>query len=214
MKSNIWQDEYEGIARTNVDWELEDVTARMINWFWSNMDKFDILWHPGQHFGCWWMKGFGPNDLNTMLNTIHIAPQKWNDGKMLNLYIRIEELDKVPKAAKSLIKYDHVLIAGGDMTGQLNEENPYAPTSTWRVHQWQASDDGVIGMSSAITLGTEDAIESGLTWAQHGSEEISNWEVSLPEFYRIYKVVTNPEICPYYDFKVSGTGLDAKYLYM
>lgn len=23
MKSNIWQDEYEGIARTNVDWELK-----------------------------------------------------------------------------------------------------------------------------------------------------------------------------------------------
>lgn len=214
MKQKVWQDEYEGIVRTNVDWELQDVTARMVNWFWCNMDKFDILWHPNQHYGCWWVKGFGPSDLGTMINTIHNAPQKWNDGKMLNLYIRMEALDNVPAAAKELIKYDHVLIAGGDTTGKLSEENPTAPTTTWRIHQWQATDDGIIGMSSAVTLGGEDSVESGLIWAAHGSEEISNWERSLPEFYRLYKIVENREICPYYDFKVNGKGLDAEYVYM
>jgi hypothetical protein len=28
---------------------------------------------------------------------------------------------------------------------------------------------------------------------------------------RLYRVITDPEICPYYSFRVEGTGRDAKY---
>lgn len=211
MEKKVYQDERNW---TFVEWELEDVTAHMVDWFWCNMDKFDILWHPNQHYGCTWMKGYGPADLGTMINTVHIAPQKWNDGKMLNLYIRIEDLANVPEDVRDVIKYDHVVIAGGDMTGTLNEEHPDAPATTWRVHQWQATDKGIIGMSAGMNRGNENDIESGLIWAQHGSEEIENWEKRLPEFYRLYKVVENREICPLHTFKVEGKGRDAKYIEM
>ena len=31
---------------THFDWTLDGVTPRMINWFWSNMEKSFVLWHP------------------------------------------------------------------------------------------------------------------------------------------------------------------------
>jgi hypothetical protein len=55
-------------------------------------------------------------------------------------------------------------------------------------------------------------VESGLVWAAHGSEEVGNWEVFLPELYRMYKVINRADICPYYSFKVCGKGRDAMYV--
>jgi len=34
---------------THLDWRHEDLTAHMIDWFWSNMEKGFLLWHPAQH---------------------------------------------------------------------------------------------------------------------------------------------------------------------
>ena len=33
---------------THINWEHESVMAREIDWFWSNMEKGFILWHPEQ----------------------------------------------------------------------------------------------------------------------------------------------------------------------
>ncbi|MBR3004336.1 MAG: hypothetical protein IKH67_04620 [Lachnospiraceae bacterium] len=211
MKKEIYQDERNW---TFVEWELEDVTAHMLDWFWCNMEKFDVLWHPNQHYGCEWMKGRGPMDLGTMLGTIHIAPQKWNDGKLIRPYIRMERMENVPEEVRDIIKYDHVLIAGGDGAGNISEETPDGMASSWRVHQWQATDKGVVGMSAGMNRDDNSDDESGLIWAQHASEEVGNWENTLPEFYRIYKVVKNKDICPFYSFKVEGKGRNARYIDM
>lgn len=40
MKSNIWQDNNNW---THIDWELDGVTSKMLNWFRSNMGKWDDL---------------------------------------------------------------------------------------------------------------------------------------------------------------------------
>jgi hypothetical protein len=39
-----------------LEWELEGVTPRMIDWFWSNMEKCMLLWHPSQHEPLEWAK--------------------------------------------------------------------------------------------------------------------------------------------------------------
>jgi hypothetical protein len=39
---------------THLDWQHEGVTPRMIDWFWSNMEKAFILWHPEQHEALEW----------------------------------------------------------------------------------------------------------------------------------------------------------------
>ena len=48
-------------------------------------------------------------------------------------------------------------------------------------------------------------------WAAHANEEVGNWEVFLPALVRLYRVITDPEIAPYYSFRVEGSGRDARY---
>ena len=153
---------------THLEWELEGVTCKMLNWFWGNLEKCDSLWHPNQHLGLTWF--IDPRD-SGVIGSIHRAPQKWNDGKMITPYILLEDVSKVEDHVKKVIKYDHAVIAiGYDLDGK---EDTYDPKTTrkeaYRVHQWQASESGVIGMSSAIPLhAADDQYEdSGLIWAQH-----------------------------------------------
>ena len=80
-----------------------------------------------------------------------------------------------------------------------------------RVHQWQKSDNGIVGMSSAIEIEAAD-LSNGLVWAKHATEEIANWEIFLPRLYELYKVINNPHICPYYSFRVERRGKDVVYV--
>jgi hypothetical protein len=204
MKSTTWQDDH---PWTHIDWELDDVTPYQLDWFWSNMEKGDHLWHPNQHKGFeWWVdlqEASGP------LGSIHIAPQTWNDGVAIRPYIRMEPFAGVSPEIRDLIKYDHVIIVGAiSILGDNVKRDD--PVIGYRVHQWQKSDTGVVGMSSAIEV-RPDAADNGLVWAAHATEEVGNWEVFLPTLVRLYRVITDPEIAPYYSFRVEGIGRDARY---
>ncbi|WP_005037737.1 hypothetical protein [Holophaga foetida] len=63
---------------THMDWKHEGITAHMIDWFWSNMEKGILLWHPEQHEPLEWAVPVTPGDPR---GSVHIAPQTWNDGK-------------------------------------------------------------------------------------------------------------------------------------
>ena len=65
-------------------------------------------------------------------------------------------------------------------------------------------------MSSGMEA-RENAADDGLIWAAHANEEVGNWEVFLPDLVRLYRVITDPEIAPYYSFRVDGAGRDARY---
>lgn len=204
MKSQITHDE----VGTHIDWQLTGVTALQLDWFWSNMDKCDYLWHPNQHNGFEWF--ITPQEMHGMEGTIHIAPQTWGNGIPMKIYIRTERLEDVPEKVRKYIKYDHaIIVAGISLTG----ENVHAddPALGYRLHQWQATDDGVVGMSSAIEM-TENDAGDGKIWANHASEEVGNWEVFLPTLWKLYQVITNPQICPCYSLKLEGKGIQAKYL--
>lgn len=205
MKTRILQDEK---GATHIEWELDDVTPRMLNWFWCNLEKCDLLWHPNQHNNFEWFVSIG--ELGTPLKSIHIAPQTWSDGKAIRPYIRMEPLTDVPDEIKAYIKYDHVVIVGGiSILGDNVKRDD--PVLGYRVHQWQKSDSGVVGMSTAIEV-RENEASDGIVWAEHAAEEIANWEVFLPDLYRLYKVIKRRDICPYYSFRVNGTGKDAVYV--
>jgi hypothetical protein len=202
-------------AGTHFDWELEAVTPKMLNWFWCNMEKCDQLWHPNQHMGLTWMidvKKSGP------IGSIHRAPQKWNDGKVITPYIRLDDPAKTPDHVRKVLKYDHAIIAVGfNLEGK---EDLYDPETTrkeaYRIHQWQSCESGVVGMSSAIPLheSSDQYEDSSMIWAVHAQEEITNWEVYLPQLYSLYRVVEDRDICPYYSFEITGTGLNAQYKYL
>ncbi|MCB0032042.1 MAG: hypothetical protein KDE28_29230, partial [Anaerolineales bacterium] len=92
MEYNITQDE----VGTHIAWSHDGVTARMIDWFWSNMEKCFLLWHPEEHEPLTWEI---PPRHGNHVGAIHLAPQTWSDGTRQNLYIRFEDLAEVPAMA-------------------------------------------------------------------------------------------------------------------
>ena len=194
---------------THIDWELEGVTAREIDWFWSNMEKGMILWHPSQHEPMEWAVPVKHGDPR---GAIHNAPQTWSDGRRQNLYIRFEHLEHLEERFRDVICYSHVASVAGLGLGPECLENP-SPMG-YRIHQWQPSDIGVVGKSTAIGTRKPETVEDGKVWAAHAAEEVGNWAVFLPDIYRLYKVVADVNRNPYADLSVTGKGRAARYTHM
>ena len=71
----------------------------------------------------------------------------------------------------------------------------------------------MIGRSSAFGRRKPESEADGRVWAAHAAGEIGNWEVFLPDLYRLYRPVTDPRRNPYTDLTVEGVGRDARYLH-
>ena len=69
----------------------------------------------------------------------------------------------------------------------------------------------MVGKSSGIGTGRKETVEDGKAWAAHAAGEIGNWEVFLPQLYRLYKPVTNTSRNPFADLSVEGKGRAAHY---
>jgi hypothetical protein len=193
---------------THIDWRHEGVTAREIDWFWSNMEKGFILWHPQQHEPLQWAV---PPRHGDLIGAIHIAPQTWNDGRRQNLYIRFEDLDDVAAEIRDYIVYQHVIIVAGLGLGKECLVNPQP--MGYRIHQWQRTDYGVVGKSSAIGTRKPETVADGKVWAEHCAEEVGNWGVFLPQLYALYRVVTDTGRNPFMDLSVEGIGRAARYVH-
>jgi len=194
---------------THFDWSHDGVTARMIDWFWSNMEKGFILWHPEQHEPLEWPVAPKHGD---PLGAIHNAPQTWDDGRRQNLFIRFEHLGDVAPEIRDAIVYEHVMVVAGLGLDEQSMQNP--DPMGYRIHQWEASDGGVIGRSSAIGTRKKETVEDGKVWAAHAGQEIGNWGVFLPQLYNLYRVVTDTRRNPFSDLSVEGRGRDAVYRYI
>jgi hypothetical protein len=194
---------------THFDWKHEGVNPRMIDWFWSNMEKGFILWHPEQHEALEWAV---PPKHGNPTGAIHIAPQTWSDGRRQNLYIRFEELKEVAPEIRDYIVYEHVVIVAGLGLGAecLAKPDPMG----YRIHQWEKTDYGVVGKSSAIGTRRKETHEEGKVWAAHAGQEIGNWGVFLPQLYTLYKVVTDTTRNPFADLSLIGRGREARYRYI
>lgn len=194
---------------THFDWTLDGVTPRMIDWFWSNMEKGFILWHPEQHEPLEWPVPPRHGDLR---GAIHNAPQTWGDGRRQNLYIRFERFEDVPDEVRDLIVHEHVIIVAG--LGLTEAEMHAGDPMGYRVHQWSASDEGVRGRSSGIGRRKPEDAAAGRVWAAHAGQEIANWARFLPQLYQLYQVVSDPRRNPCTDLGVQGQGRAARYRHM
>jgi hypothetical protein len=191
---------------THIDWELEGMTPRMIDWWWCNLEKGFALWHPIDHIGFYWHTR--PTG-NQTIGKIYVAPQIWSDGSRIEPHIRWEDVASLPEVIRDIIVYDHVAVAAGiSLTGENMKED--APPIAYRLHQYEKTDSGVKGTSSAIPCEPEPP-EKGLVWAKHGSEEIGYFQNFLPDLYRLWRVVKNPEINPYFSFKIVREGKSLRY---
>jgi hypothetical protein len=194
---------------THIDWKHQGVTAEMIDWFWSNMEKCMLLWHPEEHEPLIWEI---PPTHGNPVGSIHIAPQTWSDGRRQNLYIRFEKLADVDAKFRDYITYEHVVIVAGLGLGEecLKHPNPMG----YRIHQWQKTDYGVIGKSSAIGTRVPETPEQGIVWSKHCLQEVGNWGVFLPALFALYRVVKNTKYNPFTDLSVDGQGRNARYKYI
>jgi hypothetical protein len=194
---------------THIDWELEGVTARQLDWFWSNIEKGIILWHPSEHEPLEWAVPVKHGDPR---GSVHIAPQTWSDGRRQNLYIRFEYLEQIDPRFRDVICHTHVgAFAGLGMEAEcLKQPDPFG----YRIHQWTPSDAGVVGKSTAIGTRKPLTVEDGKVWAAHCAEEIGNWGVFLPDLHRLYKVVTDAKRNPFADLSVTGKGRAARFAFM
>lgn len=194
---------------THIDWTLDGVTAQMIDWFWSNMEKGFILWHPEEHEILEWPVPVKHGDLR---GAVHNAPQTWSDGRRQDLFIRFEPLESLTPDERDLITHSHVLVACG--LGLSEEEWHRNDPMGFRIHQWSPSDNGVVGRSSAVPRRRKETVEDGRVWAQHAAQEVGNWEAFLPDLFNMYRVVKKPEINPFTDLSVTGSGREARYVNM
>jgi hypothetical protein len=194
---------------THIDWELTGVTADQIDWFWSNMEKGFFLWHPSEHNDFEWL--VPPRD-GAALGAIHIAPQTWADGTHIRPHIRFEDVADLPADVKDVLTYDHVVIAAGIALFDKDYFVGKAPIA-YRLHQWEKTDSGVRGRSSAIPL-NDDPLEKnrGFVWAKHAGEEVANWEVFLPTLHRLYAPVKGKRANPFNSFRTEGKGAMLRYL--
>ncbi len=182
---------------THLDWEHEGITPRMIDWFWSNMEKGFVLWHPSEHEPLSWAVPVRPGAL---VGAVHLAPQTWSDGTFRNLYIRFEDPATLDPEIQERIVYEHCVVAAG--LGFGPESLEVSEPMGYRLHQWQKTDAGVVGRSSAIGRRVPESPEDGLVWAKHCSEEIGNWGAFLPQLYALYGAVERPDLNPFADLSV------------
>lgn len=201
----ITQDEY----GTHLDWEHEGITPKMIDWFWSNMEKGFLLWHPEEHQPLEWAI---PPKHGNHIGAVHIAPQTWSDGTFQNLYIRFEDLQNIPDFVRQYIVFEHAIVVAGLGFGEesIHLDQPMG----YRIHQWQKTDFGVQGKSNAIGLKKKETPEMGMVWAKHAGQEIGNWGVFLAPLYNLYKVVENTGYNPFTDLTIEGKGENMRYKYI
>lgn len=194
---------------THIEWSLHDMTARQIDWFWSNMEKGFILWHPEQHEPLLWPVPPKHGDLR---GAIHNAPQTWSDGRRQDLYIRFERLEDIREDIRDVICHEHVIVVAG--LGLDEAAMRAGDPMGYRIHQWSKSDFGVTGKSSAIGTRRKETVEEGKVWAAHAAQEVGNWEVFLHDVYKLYKPVTDTRRNPFTDLSVQGKGRAARYVHM
>ena len=197
---NVRQDE----KNTHIDWELNGVTAHMLDWFWANMEKGFYLWHPIEHHEFYWAV---PPEEDNIVGSVHVAPQTWGDGQRIEPHIRIEDLATLRKEILDIIVYDHAVVVGA-ISLTKKDYKPENPVIAYRVHQYESSDLGVRGMSSCVN----ETLEKGMVWSKHASEEVGYWGDFLPQMYQLYRVIDNPKVCPFMSLKVERTGDTVRYV--
>ena len=168
MEVRVTQDQ----AGTHIDWDHDGVTPRMIDWFWSNMEKANLLWHPEQHR----TPRDGTCDLSTgrILGSVHIAPQTWDDGTRQNLYIKTQDPRELPREITDLDRLQPLLCRRRVHRG--HHRRGRADGLSGSING-RARTLAVVGRSSALSGLKKDTPEEGLIWVEHCKQEIGNWGV-------------------------------------
>ena len=193
---------------TKITWENEKpVTAKQMDWHFSNIEKVYNLWHPNCHIDFAWIKP----QTEHPLNAVHWASELYGppgEEAFMAVAIRQFPFDEVPPFVKQYAEHEHVLIFAAIPCEKPEDyaEPPQYPI--YVVHSYSDKGDTTVGMDYCVWL---NETRFGHMWAPHGTVEAAGIENFLPQLYDLYQLVDNPLVNRQFDFTVEGTGENIRY---
>jgi hypothetical protein len=150
----------------------------MIDWWWVNMEKGYPLWEPNDHKSFVWEV---PPPVGGYLGAIQIAEEKM--GPMPPMKIRIRWDD--PAGCPIPRIYEHAIVASGI--------SPEGKVGAMILHEWEKSPRGCRMRSTMRFL---QPMPPGFPeiWKKHDRAEVSTFPNFLPDLYRMWQAVKDPEI--------------------
>jgi len=191
---------------THIRWTLDGVTPDMLDWHWCNIDKSFLLWHPQDHRGIGWaVRPTADKFIGAVHKTIQGGePADMWDYNQVPFGLKYWDPQIMTKEMADVVFCDHMVLVGSVDDGHYDAET----AGSFRIFQWSSSDNGVVGMTTAITPQPKDLEaekESLIKWTEHARGEIHSWEDYLPTLYRLYEKVDNPQVNIRHSLKIEKT---------
>jgi hypothetical protein len=159
--------------------KIHNVTPDMIDWWFDNMEKGYILWHPSDHKGFRWE--ISPAKVGHV-GAVQLVSQKQGNAPLQEMRIRWDDISACPVP----ITFEHVMVtcARYDSDGK---------PVLMAIHQYEAASYGTHHHHIAVSR-LPDAIEETHSKPSHSDLEAARWPEFLPELYKMWQVVIDPEI--------------------
>ncbi len=198
---------------------LPGVTAKMIDWFWCNMEKGYYLWAPGSHKRFQWIRepwqyGF--------TNSKHTSLENMSEDQILDLEVAAGDgfgMLLYNRYDMDIFPFDQCL-EHCILEGQMDENG-----HTWMIlaHMWEDVEGGCVHRMVCATETLEQTKKiirpdefphkkGDMNTFEHGEYELSWWPKFLPKLYDVWKDHPDPTQNVYYDLTVEKIG-DYKWKY-
>ena len=192
---------------------LPGVTAKEIDWFWSNMEKGYYLWAPGSHKRFQWIRepweyGF--------TNSKHTSLENMSEDQILDLKVAAGDgygMLLYNRYDMDIFPFDFCL-KHCILEGQMDDEG-----HTWMIlaHMWEDVEGGAVHRMVCATETLEQGKkiirpdefphQKGVkNTFEHGEYELCWWLVFLPKLYDVWKDHPDPTQNVFYDLTVEKVG--------
>jgi hypothetical protein len=158
-----------------IDHELHGVTIEQIAWWGANIEKGYPLWHPEDH------KSHTP--FPERPGEYAIAKEKMGDGPVMELHLQSPGDD----ISEDLpIVYTDYVVGGG-------KPDPDGKVRNYLIHQYEAT---LYGVRARTIMHREEGMPRQFAEAfrKHCTEEIGRFPEFLPQLWKMWQVVKDPEI--------------------
>ena len=200
------------VITTQAQHFLPGVTAKMMDWWWANMEKGYYLWAPGSHKRFNWVKS--PSQYG-FLNSAHMISEAMVPGKPVfgGSGIQINRLGLEWFFFTSHLS--HVIVEG-----VFNAKGEFVDST---VHMWEDTEGGlnhiVAGVANtrcseppAFVLEDPSAAPAPEDGAAHSEYEASRWPIFLPTLYHLWEGHPDPSQNVPCDLTVKDTENGLQYL--
>lgn len=210
LELNAMAQEKKWVLQSQTQHFLPGVTAKMLDWFWANMEKGYYLWAPGSHKRFSWVKapweyGFG--------NSVHMISESVGKGCPVfggeGVEIHRLGLEYFPFT----YALSHVLVEG-----VFNDKKEFVDMT---VHMWQDCEGSCNHIAAAVASATVSEpphfvkeilakdpgarLQSPST-TDHAEYEASRWPKFLPQLYQLWEGHPDPSQNVVCDLTVHKTG--------